>query len=277
MDLHVYSEIALKSTMPETASGLLSPTPSVRSEVAVPSGILPVARTHPLQTGSVKFNALRNYLDSRIYEINGKLSKSFAGYTTFPDVHKDLNAAIDVLWISNTSALQVPFLITLSGLYETAIHAFPWDSSRALAMVAKLDEFFARLLSDDHDSSGYVITNTDKARINSIVSRLCSNNKALLRNHEQAQETRLEIATAASRTGVVSELPSATNTDTEAMMTEDEDEDMDDGSTPQALSLGDVYEKTLSILGADLNSLPTQDATVQDPQSSHSGVDTVDL
>lgn len=156
--------------MPETVTGLLSPTPSVRSESTVSATSLPVARSHPLQNGSAKFNALRNYLDSRIYEINSKLSKSFAGYTTFPEVHKDLNAAIDVLWISNTPALQVPFLITLSGLYQSALRLFPWDRSRSLELVAKLDEFFAHLLSNEQVLSGYTINNTDKARINSIVS-----------------------------------------------------------------------------------------------------------
>lgn len=85
------------------------------------------------------------------------------------------------------------------------------------------------------------------------------------------------MSTATSRTGFVSELPSASNTDTEAAMTEDEDEDMDDQPTPQAIGLGNVYEKTLSILGADLNSLPTENAPAEGPQSSRSDIEVIDL
>lgn len=87
------------------------------------------------------------------------------------------------------------------------------------------------------------------------------------------------MSTATSRSGIVTELPSAPNTDTEAAMTEDEDEneDVEDSSTRQAVGLGNVYEKTLSILGADLNSLPTQNAAVEDPQSSRSDIEVIDL
>lgn len=158
--------------MLENTTGLLSPTPSMVSEGSISTGVLPLARSHPLADGSAKFNALRNYLDSRIYEINSKISKSFAGYTTFAEVHKDLDAAVDVLWISNTPALQVPFLITLSGLFQSTLHLFTWDRSRSLQMVAKLDDFFAHLLSNGQVASGNAITNTDKARISSIVSTL---------------------------------------------------------------------------------------------------------
>lgn len=151
-------------------TGLPSPAPSALSQGNASLGLLPIARSHPLLPGSAKFNTLRNYLDTRVYEINSKLSKSYAGYSTFTDVHRDLNAAIDVLWISSTPALQVPFLITLSGLFQSSLGLFPWDSIRSLELASKLDEFFAHVLSDSAGSDEGAVNNTDRARISSIVS-----------------------------------------------------------------------------------------------------------
>ena len=50
-----------------------------------------------------------------------------------------------------------------------------------------------------------------------------------------------------------------------------------DQPTPQAIGLGNVYEKTLSILGDDLKSLPTEIGSVEHPQSSHSDIEVIDL
>lgn len=62
------------------------------------------------------------------------------------------------------------------------------------------------------------------------------------------------------------------------MTTADEDEDMQDQPTLPAIGLGNVYEKTMSILGADLNSLPTEeDHTIDALKAINSDIEVIDL
>lgn len=249
-------------------NGLLSPAQSDISVAYAPSDVLPVPRSHPLPAGSSKQIALINYLDDRILHITSRYAKSFAasatdrdhnvGYTNLGQVITDVDAVLDVVWISNTPSIQIPYLLSLAGHFRDYLHSFTFvtDSFR---LARKFDLAFSRLLSaQDHLSTA--ITMTDKVRIRSL-----------------AQETRVEMTEVASKSGMsVDEDASSDDEDFDDDDTSDGDRNLNNQSI--AMSLGRVYEKTLEILGADLSSLPALEPQREDtPNQASQDVEIIDL
>jgi len=99
----------------ESAGGFLHPSPvplPARSASTITSS-LPRQRIHPLRPGSPKESAVINYVDSQILAINRRHAKKFSGsfaspdeadrgYENFREVAKDIEAIVDVLWVSAT-------------------------------------------------------------------------------------------------------------------------------------------------------------------------------
>lgn len=231
-------------------SGLLSPAPSENSTF-IPSTDLPIPRSHPLMPGSAKETALINYLDSRITYVTGRYAKSFAatssdrgpdsGYTSFDQVIQDIDPIVDVVWITSTPSIQVPYLLTLAGLFSDYLPAFPFIVS-TLRLTRKFDLAFSSLLSHSSSQSNR-INPTDKVRIRSLV-----------------EESKLNIINVASRGGH-KVLEREESEDEEDETTTDLESSTDDAShftSPNAVAaeLGKVYERTIQILGGDISSLP---------------------
>lgn len=92
---------------------LPSPAPSSALSSATISHSLPQQRHHPLKPGSGKETAVINYVDSHILAINRRHAKKFSssfsgekdedrGYERFREVVKDIEAVVDMLWVSGT-------------------------------------------------------------------------------------------------------------------------------------------------------------------------------
>ena len=88
---------------------LPSPSPSSTSTQVGPG--LPQPRAHALRAGSVKEDKVRKYVEARILHISRRYVKKFGvpdpsdevtGYKTMGELCKDLDAVIDVLWLSGT-------------------------------------------------------------------------------------------------------------------------------------------------------------------------------
>ena len=103
------------------------PSPPL-SAPSTSASILPRPRATTLKAGSPKENAVRNYVDNKLLEISGRYERRFeagevvsesshpgatvAGYRSFADLARDLDAVIDIIWVSGTrkSACEAPRL-----------------------------------------------------------------------------------------------------------------------------------------------------------------------
>ncbi|RAL04350.1 general transcription factor IIH subunit TFB6 family [Aspergillus ibericus CBS 121593] len=171
---------------------LTSPAPSTTTTTApsnsnssnAPS-LLPQPRSHPLRPGSAKEATVINYVDSTLLRIARrhakKFSKAFAdpnlpdserGYESFEELGRDLEAVVDVLWVSGTPSLQIPYLISLAVQVNSYLAEYPFSAAATFRVLGKLDEVFAALLGEGEgegdDGRGSVVSMTEKVRIKSI-------------------------------------------------------------------------------------------------------------
>ncbi|KAK1149997.1 hypothetical protein N8T08_003555 [Aspergillus melleus] len=188
--------MASTTEIPSTAGGFMQPSlpsPAPSSSTATPS-ILPKQRSHPLRPGSTKETTVINHVDRVILTINRRHAKKFSsayedptqsgssqferGYESFQEVAKDIEGLVDVLWVSGTPSLQIPYLISLAVLINTYLPDYPFTPKPTFRLLRKLDTVFASLLTgEDADSgtplSGFetrrnVVSMTEKVRIKSI-------------------------------------------------------------------------------------------------------------
>ncbi|KAM0622780.1 hypothetical protein ACHAQG_005159 [Verticillium nonalfalfae] len=106
----------------------------------------------------------------------------FVGYAGFSELCKDLQSIIDVLWLSGTPSLQIPFLLNVASEFTKYIVSFPPSPRATFAIVRKLDKCFASLLcGQDIDTKeplpGFEnglragMTTTDMVRCRSLVEQ----------------------------------------------------------------------------------------------------------
>ena len=253
-------------------NGLLSPAPSEVTHM--PTDQLPIPRSRPLPPGSQKETSLINFIDSRILDITRRYAKSFAadqsdrgiksGYTSFNQVTTDLEAVLDVVWISATPSIQIPYLLALAGHFREYMHSFPFLTT-SFSLARKFDLAFSRLLSMAAASPAvsHFVSPTEKVRIRSL-----------------AQETRYEMIDVASKSGhhVKQEDVDFEEDETDADETDASDNEGGTSNQSIALSLGKVYEKTLELLGSDLGSFsPPELPRNRAPLQSHEDIEIIDL
>ncbi|PCG95750.1 Hypothetical protein PENO1_071870 [Penicillium occitanis (nom. inval.)] len=156
---------------------------------------------HPLKPGGAKESSLINYVDGKILRINRRHAKKFSsviddqndadggdkdkdeeqakGYESFKEVVKDIEEVIDVVWVSGTPSLQIPYLISLAGLINTYLPEYPqFQPKQTFRLLKKLDIIFASLLLGEDVESGVslsgfeytknIVNTTEKVRIKSI-------------------------------------------------------------------------------------------------------------
>ena len=238
-----------------SSHGLLSPAGSTASSTTsgIPHGRnLPLPRATPLKPGSKKETALINYLDDKLLRISRRYGKKFSnsendkddskGYESFDEVVEDLDPVFSIIWVSGTPTLQVPYLLTLAGLFCSYMPAFPFSTSM-FRLVKRLDEGFAYLLrsSQDHFASSnrstYQVSMTDKVRIKSL-----------------AEETRVVAVEVASDNAVELD-ESESEEDAYASIAVDAQEHEQE-TDYVSMSLSKIYRRTIEILGDSLASVP---------------------
>ncbi|EEH18842.1 hypothetical protein PABG_01161 [Paracoccidioides brasiliensis Pb03] len=243
---------------------LPSPPPSSAYSTSAIATNLPRQRRLSLRPGCAKETAVINFVDSHILSINRRHAKKFSsaftdkdeteaerGYENFREVAKDIEAIVDVLWVSATPSLQIPYLITLAGLLNTYLPDFPFSARATFKLIRKFDAIFASLLLGEDLQTGAplpgfegkhgVVSMTEKVRIKSI-----------------AESARIIVVGAQE------------NGDDEQYGDDDEDddgidgdgdgrggeswgtEDFGDGLGRWDLESGRVYQRTIQILGDEL-------------------------
>ncbi|KAI9719251.1 MAG: hypothetical protein M1812_003581 [Candelaria pacifica] len=248
-----------------------SPPPSsVASSFA--NTTLPHPRAHPLRLGSSKESGFINYVDKGILNVNRRYTKKFSeeggetgsadggvdggkgggtsketkGYESFREVGRDLESLVDVVWVSGTPSLQIPYLLSLALLTTSYLPAFPPAPRTMFRLLRKVDFAFASLLQgrdiDTGDSlSGFEggsarVSTTEKVRIKGLVERTRVSVVEVMRNGEIEEEEE-EDGTAAETGGE-----------------ETEDMDLDEGfealgADRWEMEIARVYDRTLVELG----------------------------
>ncbi|KAI1622093.1 hypothetical protein EDD37DRAFT_696541 [Exophiala viscosa] len=231
-----------------------SPAPSTAGSFIGRNSNLPTPRTHPLRSGSQKEISLINYLDDKILRITRRYAKKYSnemidkddarGYTTYDEFVSDVDPLLDVVWVSGTPTIQIPYLLSLAGLACAYLPAFPF-STTLFYVTGKIDLGFASLLQSSMESAttaiavSHHVSVTEKVRIKSLV-----------------EETRIAAVNVALASGHASSVHELSDADTE-----DDDEDRSDGENDEpddesnmsiSLGLSKIYKRTLEILGDSL-------------------------
>ncbi|WEW59863.1 hypothetical protein PRK78_005344 [Emydomyces testavorans] len=239
-------------------SSLPSPAPSSALSSASISHSLPQQRHHPLKPGSTKETTVINYVDSHILAINRrhakKFSSSFAGekdddrgYERFREVVKDIEAVVDVLWVSGTP-----------GLLNTYLPDYPFSPKSTFRLVRKLDAMFASLLQGEDVETGQglpgfetrrnQVSMTEKVRIKSIAE---STRITILDVQDQGEPSEFDFEDDGDEAGE--------KDDTDDDKVDMEDDDFGTGEYVDAPGPGRwemesarVYERTIQLLGDEL-------------------------
>jgi len=198
-----------------------------------------------------------NYVDSHILAINRRHAKKFSGSITGPDeadpgyenfreVAKDIEAIVDVLWVSATPSLQIPYLISLAVLVNSYLPDFPFSPGSTFHLVRKLDTVFASLIQGEDIESGAtlpgfegrrgVVSTTEKVRIKSIT-----------------ESTRIVVVDVQDKASGITDDDGLMDLDNASE--DDEETDVDqymDTPGRWEMECARVYEKTVQILGDEL-------------------------
>jgi len=252
-------------------TGLLSPPHSTAS-FSTAGSTLPFPRSSPLRSGSAKELAFRNYVDKHINAIQRKYAMKFsgedneademgggitvvnthnpmrpghtshveAGYESFREVARDIEKVVEIVWVSGTPGLQIPYLLTLALLTVNYIPGFPAVPRTMFRLLDKLDSAFASLIQGKDIETGETLpgflnrkgmSGTEKVRIKSLVER-----------------TRVTVVEVMSK--------GEYDVDIEEGQTEDEEDDDDildyDAGTDFDMEIARVYDKALVELGDTL-------------------------
>ncbi|KND87627.1 hypothetical protein TOPH_07747 [Tolypocladium ophioglossoides CBS 100239] len=170
-------------------AGLPSPAPSASSTRST-SG-LPHPRQSSLRPGSNKEGMVRRYAVERLLNTSRRYVKKFGnpdpadtvvGFHNFGEVCRELDGIVNVLWLSGTPGLQIPFLLRLASDFTQYVRSFPPAPRATFALLGKLDHCFASILSgQDIDSKETLpgfenglragMTVTDMVRCRSLVEQ----------------------------------------------------------------------------------------------------------
>ncbi|KAJ4294690.1 hypothetical protein N0V88_004920 [Collariella sp. IMI 366227] len=176
---------------------LPSPAPSSTSTVRSITG-LPHPRAHALRPGSAKEDQVRHFVSARLLHISRRFVKKAGiaapdgddppvnddvqGYKSMGELCKDLEGLINIVWLSGTPSLQIPYLLNIASEFNTWVTGFPPSPAATFAILEKLDHCFASLLTgediDSHEllpgfENGFRagMSRTDMVRCKSIVEQ----------------------------------------------------------------------------------------------------------
>ncbi|ESZ94457.1 hypothetical protein SBOR_5175 [Sclerotinia borealis F-4128] len=246
------------------SNSLPSPSPSNASVSSISSN-LPQPRTKPLRAGSAKEQAARRYVENKLLHISRRYTKKFAdaaegntvtGYVSMKEVAKDISEIIDVLWLSGTPNLQIPYLFNIALTMSTYPTKFPPAPVTTFAVLRKLDHAFASLLRGEDSVTGEVLPGFQSCR------RAGMSQTDMVRCRSIVEDTRVMIVDVMSR-----EVESETETENEGDgddetsngadgMDLDGEDDSDYDNDELAMDIARVYGATIMELGERLESGP---------------------
>ncbi|PYI16743.1 hypothetical protein BO99DRAFT_305740, partial [Aspergillus violaceofuscus CBS 115571] len=251
------------------------PSPTPTTSTATPS-LLPKPRAHPLRPGSAKEATVLEYIDKKLLTISRRHAKKFSGafitpesesergYESFKEVAKDFEGLVDVLWVSGTPSLQIPYLISLAVQVNSYLPDYPFAAKATFRLLRKLDSVFASLLLGEDVDSGAplpgfeartnVVSMTEKVRIKSI-AETC---RVVVVEAREQEDLGDDDDDDGGRNGFED---SSGNDDED----DDEDELMDDALGMDEypipgrweMETAKVYEKTIQLLGDELGQADT--------------------
>lgn len=236
---------------------------------------LPHPRESPLRPGGSKESTFIRYVDQQILHIQRRFAKRTSpqtdqlsdidrdkadtwgdvkGYASMKEACKDIEELLNVIWISGTPSLQVPYLISLALLVGNVVQAMPPTPRSLFQTLGKLDHAFASLLQGrDLDTGerlpGFIgergVSGTEKVRIRSL-----------------AERTRISVVEAFKKGELEDDRPEAeefeedrmdTDTDGELVLENAEKAGLDDDDDDDFnLKIARVYDATMVELGDSL-------------------------
>ncbi|KAK3117061.1 hypothetical protein LTR53_001940 [Teratosphaeriaceae sp. CCFEE 6253] len=254
---------------------LSPPTSSVTGTSTSAAAHLPHPRSAPLRPGGPKESAFIRHVDNQIFHIQRRFAKrttpdtpqlattdrekadswgDVPGYHSMRGACKDVSELVDVVWVSGTPSLQIPYLINLALLLGEVVKGMPLSRGSLFGVLGKMDRCFASLIQGRDVESGERlpgfegtrgVSGTEKVRIRSLVER-----------------TRVGVMEAFKKgefDEAVSEEDDETEDDVEGgHVLENPDEDMgeDDGEEEEDswdMQLARVYDRTIQELGDALD------------------------
>ena len=263
---------------PLFSSTLPSPPASSVAPSQHPSP-LPKPRRNALKPGSIKEGELVHYLDVSVGKIQKRCDDRFknrktytagvgAGgaanieaYKTFSEAAKDMNGLVDVVWVSGTPHLQIPYFLNMAVMISEFLPLFGPAPKATFGLLDKMDFAFSSLLQGtDPDTGerlpgfkdGFALSTTHKVRLKGIVERTrLVVVRVLSGENEDDEESAMEID--GDTTG-------GEETDGEGLAKfegfENDDDDDDDEEEWKEVMIAKVYEKTIAELGDVLGGSP---------------------
>ncbi|KAK4503547.1 hypothetical protein PRZ48_004462 [Zasmidium cellare] len=252
---------------PQPGGFILSPPASTTSTTT--TSTLPIPRSHPLRPGGSKESAFIRYCDSQLLHIQRRFAKRTSptsqflstvdrekadtwgdvqGYSSMSEACKDLSELVDVVWVSGTPSLQVPYLISIGLLLGNVIQGMPARPKGLFKLLGKLDAAFAGLmLGRDVETGAEVpgggrVSGTEKVRIRGLVER-----------------TRVGVVEAFKRgefefeeEGDGDKMDTETETDGEGGLVLEGDDHEEEGEESLDMQIARVYDRTMVELGGSL-------------------------
>ncbi|PQE21082.1 meiotic recombination DMC1 protein [Rutstroemia sp. NJR-2017a WRK4] len=240
---------------------LPSPSPSTSSLSSTTSN-LPNPRTHPLRPGSAKEDAARRYVESRLLHISRRYTKKFqaaeegdtvTGYTSMKDAAKDLSEVVDVLWLSGTPSLQIPYLLNIALSINTYLPAFPPAPAPTFSLLRKLDHAFASLIKGEDIFTGAMLPGFQSGRRGGL------SRTDMVRCQSLVESTRVLIVDVMSNepeAGTEREEETGAETTDEDGMELDGEGAWDEDESGYEMDVARVYEHTIVQLGEVLGHEP---------------------
>lgn len=246
---------------------------------------LPQPRRRPLKAGSSKESEVIIYLDRGLNNlqknVDNRMKRGHSkdrtpdtrGYTSFSEVVKELDGLVDVIWISGSLNLQIPYLLTIARMITEFIPLFPASPQDTFRIIDKLDAAFSGLLlGHDIDTGerlpgfeqGRGISTTDKVRLKGIVERT----RLVIAKHVKGQ-TRIEEGDDTTDTEATQTTAYESTTESEGdyvkfegFDNDDDDEVDEEGGEEEDQQewverhVGAIYERTIGELGDVLGGPP---------------------
>ncbi|TVY29644.1 hypothetical protein LHYA1_G000857 [Lachnellula hyalina] len=230
---------------------LPSPAPS-NTSISSTTSNLPHPRAHPLRAGSAKEDAARRYIESRLLHVSRRYTKKFQlleeaeevhGYESMSEVAKDLGDVVDVLWISGTPSLQIPYLLNVAGSVTSYLPAFPPSPTATFKLLRKLDHAFASLIKGEDSETGESLPGFEAGK------RAGMSRTDMVRCKSLVESTRVLIVEVMSRDPEIEkDTPEQSDMETDAMSV-DENDHGDGVEDEHDMDVARVYEGTIVQLG----------------------------
>lgn len=267
----------MAAVMEASGGFLLPPPPSSVAFSATPNAVLPHPRSTPLRPGGSKESTLIRYLDQHVLHIQRRFAKRTSpstsgdpeaavalpvqadtfsdveGYSSMREACKDVSELVDLVWVSGTPRLIVPYLLNLALLLQTIVSSMPPSPKALFGVLGKMDHAFASLAQGRDVNTGAplpgssetktLLSGTEKVRIRSVVDR--TRVAAFQAFKGESFDHEVEE---------VDEGEDRMETDDETgLVIEDPDQDMDTESDSWDMQLARVYDQTMVELGDSLD------------------------